>query len=156
MVRKRYLSIVGSVSAFALALSACGSGSDAPTDEKAPAEETVTAQTVETAVPTASETTPPGEPAMAETVKTAETPKPVAKPPKNVPIRGKGGLEEKCLARVGKETGARVIGTNRIEESQASIDIYVNIEGAQAPWRCRGYRDGNIESVEYSGSEGYL
>ncbi|MEQ7874160.1 hypothetical protein ABDK56_09185 [Sphingomonas sp. ASV193] len=66
------------------------------------------------------------------------------------PIRGKGGLEEKCLAAVAKATGARVIGTNRIDQSQAATDIYVNVEGAEKPWRCRGTRDGKLEGVEYT------
>jgi hypothetical protein len=71
------------------------------------------------------------------------------------PIRGKGGLEERCLKEVARQ-GTTVIGTNRIEESQTVIDIYVNVVDGQAPWRCRGNRDGKIESVEYSGSEGAL
>lgn len=69
-------------------------------------------------------------------------------------IRGRGGLEEKCKARVARETGARVIGTNRIEESEAAIGIFVNVEGAEAPWRCLGYKDGTIGDVMYTGSEG--
>jgi len=71
-------------------------------------------------------------------------------------IRGKGGLEEKCLAKVADVTGAPVIGTNRIEESEAAIEIYVNVEGAQAPWKCLGYKDGSIAEVMYTGSEGAL
>lgn len=71
-------------------------------------------------------------------------------------IRGAGGLEAKCKVAVAKETGARVIGTNRIEESQAAVEVYLNVEGAQAPWKCRGTRDGKVEGVEYSGDEGAL
>lgn len=70
------------------------------------------------------------------------------------PIRGPGGLEEKCKKAVARETGARVTGTNRIEESQAAIGVYLNVQGAQAPWLCLGYRDGSIAEVRYSGSEG--
>ena len=69
-------------------------------------------------------------------------------------IRGPGGLEEKCHRAVARETGARVIGTNRIEESQAATGIYVNVQGAQAPWLCLGYRDGTIGEIRYSGREG--
>ncbi len=75
---------------------------------------------------------------------------------KEVAVRGENGLEGKCAMRVARETGARVIGTNRIEESEAAIAIFVNVEGAQAPWRCLGYRDGTIGEVMYSGSEGAL
>lgn len=71
-------------------------------------------------------------------------------------IRGKGGLEEKCLAQVEREVGAPVIGTNRIDESQASVEIYVNVQGAQAPWKCRANRSGSIEGIEYTGDEGYM
>lgn len=69
-------------------------------------------------------------------------------------VRGKGGLEEKCLAKVGEVTGAKVIGTNRIDESEAATEIYVNVEGAEAPWKCLGYKDGTIGDVMYTGSEG--
>lgn len=78
------------------------------------------------------------------------------KEPSGDPIRGKGGLEEKCLAKVGDITRARVNGTNRIEESEAAVDIYVNVEGAQAPWKCVGQRDGSLGDVSYTGSEGDL
>jgi hypothetical protein len=73
-------------------------------------------------------------------------------PPKDI-IRGKGGLEEKCHARLAAE-GMDVIGTNRIEESEAAIAIYVNINGAEAPWRCLGYKNGTIGEIMYTGSEG--
>lgn len=69
------------------------------------------------------------------------------------PIRGKGGLEGKCHARFAAE-GMEVIGTNRIEESEAAIEIFVNIRGAEAPWRCLGYKDGTIGEIMYTGSEG--
>lgn len=71
-------------------------------------------------------------------------------------IRGKGGLEEECLAQVADVTRAPVIGTNRIEESEAAIEIYVNVDGAQAPWKCLGYKDGTIAEVMYTGDEGAL
>ena len=71
-------------------------------------------------------------------------------------IRGPGSLEEKCLARVNDVTGGGGIGTNRIEESEAAIEIYINVAGAEAPWRCLAYRDGTIGEVMYTGSEGAL
>lgn len=75
---------------------------------------------------------------------------------KAVPIRGANSLESRCAQKVARETGARVVGTNRIEESEAAIGIFVNVEGAQAPWRCLAYRDGTIGEIMYTGSEGYL
>lgn len=71
-------------------------------------------------------------------------------------VRGKGGLEEKCLARVEEITHATVGGVNRIDESGRDIKIFVNVEGAEAPWLCIGRRDGTLGNVEYSGSEGDL
>jgi hypothetical protein len=149
------LAILAGAVPLALALSACGSGSEAP----APADAAEAAAKPADGVADASAeaTTANTVAATAEAAKAAETGAAEAKAaskPKEIPVRGPNGLEGKCLARVGKETGAEVIGTNRIDESQASIDIYVNIEGAEAPWRCRGYRDGTIEGVMYTGSEG--
>lgn len=43
-----------------------------------------------------------------------------------------------------------MIGTNRIEESEAAIEVYVNVDGGAAPWVCRGTRDGEVTSVEYT------
>lgn len=119
-------------------LTACGSEPAEPAVEST---ETVVASTEDSA-----------EPAM-------QSPVAAAAPGKSAggdPIRGKGGLEERCLAKVAEITGAPVIGTNRIEESEAAIEIYVNVEGAQAPWKCFGSRDGTLGEVEYSGSEGNL
>lgn len=94
--------------------------------------------------------------AMPEAAPAASPSKQAAAKPLKDPIRSPGGLEDKCHAAVAKETGARVIGTNRIEESEAATGIYVNVEGAQAPWRCLGYKDGTIGDVMYTGSEGAL
>lgn len=113
----------------------------------------------ETAEPAASTAEP--ETAVAETSGDMAMSSPVeaaapAKAAGGDPIRGKGGLEEKCLARVADVTGAPVRGTNRIEESEAAIEIYVNVDGAQAPWKCLGYKGGTIAEVMYTGDEGAL
>lgn len=75
---------------------------------------------------------------------------------KDVPIRGANSLETRCAEKVASTVGAPAIGTNRIEESEAAIEIYVNVTGAEAPWRCLAYRDGTIGDVMYTGSEGAL
>lgn len=75
---------------------------------------------------------------------------------KQVAIRGPNSLESRCADKVAQQTGARVLGTNRIEESEAAIGIYVNVQGAQAPWRCLAYRDGTVGEVMYTGDEGAL
>ena len=76
--------------------------------------------------------------------------------PAQVPIRGANSLESRCADKVASTVGAPVLGTNRIEESEAAIGIYVNVQGAEAPWRCLAYRDGTIGEVMYTGSEGAL
>ena len=86
---------------------------------------------------------------------------PVASPaqaaaPREIPIRGANSLETRCADKVASTTGARLIGTNRIEESEAAIAIFVNVDGAEAPWRCLAYRDGTVGEVMYTGSEGAL
>lgn len=96
---------------------------------------------------------PSGEPVTPDSAP-MEAPVAQASQPKDF-IRGKGGLEEKCLKAVADQ-GTTVIGTNRIEESEAAIEIYVNVEGGAAPWRCLGYKDGSIGEVMFTGSEGAL
>ena len=76
--------------------------------------------------------------------------------PAQVPIRGANSLETRCADKVAGTVGAPVLGTNRIDESEAAIAIYVNVQGAEAPWRCLAYRDGTIGEVMYTGSEGAL
>ncbi|WP_143738175.1 hypothetical protein [Erythrobacter donghaensis] len=88
-------------------------------------------------------------PAPAETAK--------AKPATGtIAIRGANSLETRCASRVARETGAAVIGTNRIEESEAAVEIYLNVDGAAAPWKCLANRDGSISEVSFTGSEGSL
>lgn len=72
------------------------------------------------------------------------------------PIRSPGGMESKCLARVNEMTGGKVIGSRRIDEAESGVMIYVNVEGAQAPWQCFGSKDGKISEVYYGGDEGAL
>jgi len=117
---------------------ACGSN-----EEQAPAEATGQEAVSEVSTgPTAFEPTPMEMPA-AQSAKSRDM------------IRGKGGLEEKCLKAVADQ-GTIVIGTNRIEESEAAIAIYVNVEGGTAPWLCLGYKDGTIGEVMFTGDEGAL
>lgn len=137
---KRNLVLAYSGVALALSLSACGGGSE-PADTG-----------TEEAVAAVEETEAAPAPAPAPVDAPAEE---VASAPAD-PIRGPGGLEEKCLARVNETVGGGVIGTNRIDEAESGIAIFVNVDGATAPWRCFGYRDGTIEDVMFSGDEGAL
>ena len=72
------------------------------------------------------------------------------------PIRSPGGMETQCLARVNEMTGGNVIGSRRIDEAESGVMIYVNVDGAEAPWQCFGSRDGVISEVYYGGDEGAL
>ncbi|QNE03933.1 hypothetical protein [Croceicoccus marinus] len=72
------------------------------------------------------------------------------------PIRSPSGMETRCLARVNELTGGNVIGSRRIEEAESGVMIYVNVQGAEAPWQCFGSKDGTISEVYYGGNEGAL
>jgi hypothetical protein len=156
--RKR--AILASVLPLAMLVSACGSGNDAPaaTDQAATSAEPVESATEGSADSSAAKPTPETpETNPAPETKAIETKAPetkAASKPKEIPVRGPGGLEGKCLARVKKEMGGKQTSTNRIDESQAATDIYVNVDGVEAPWRCRIYRDGTIDGLMYTGSEG--
>lgn len=76
------------------------------------------------------------------------------KPAAADPIRGPGGLEAQCIARVSSMTGGKDTTTNHIEESEAAVEVYLNVEGVEEPWKCLGTKDGAIEEVMYTGSEG--
>jgi hypothetical protein len=97
---------------------------------------------------------PTGQANAGLSVQTPATRAASAAQPKDI-VRGKGGLEEKCLNAVAAQ-GTKVIGTKRIEESEAATAIYVNVVGGQAPWRCLGYRDGTIGEIMYTGDEGAM
>lgn len=64
--------------------------------------------------------------------------------------------EAACYEQVAETTGAEVIGTDRVETSEAGTAIYVNIEGAEAPWQCIVWEDGTVAGVMYTGDEGAL
>lgn len=122
-----------------LALAACGGGSEAGDEAMG-----------ETATETAEASTDEVAEAASETPMQA----PVSAPAD--PIRGAGGMEERCLDRVNEMVGGGVIGTNRIEEAESGVMIYVNVQGANAPWQCFGGRDGTINEVYFGGDEGAL
>lgn len=118
-----------------LALASCNSGSEAEpaTSDESAVEGEMAASTVDAGPPPPPEVTAAGD-----------------------PIRGPGGLEEKCRDRVNEMVGGQVIGTNRIEEAESGVAIFFNVEDATAPWRCFGNLDGTIEDVMFTGDEGAL
>ncbi len=144
MASTRYFAAALALSA-SLVLAACGSGASKTANE--------TSQPETAPIEDAAAITPEEGSAPAAEATTAMT-SPVATP--KDPIRGKGGMVDKCIARVAAQTGAKVEGLNRMDESEAAIEVYVNVEGAEAPWKCHGYSDGSIDEVMYTGSEGAL
>jgi hypothetical protein len=157
--RTQLLPFVGMI-AVPLTLAACGSGSEAPlpavTKESAASTAApIKIATAETAPPTKAGPAEAAMPAKSHTASKTIV-ESATKASKDIPVRGKNGLEGKCIIRVGVETGTRVLGTSRIDELQNKVDVYVNIEGGQAPWRCRIYRDGRVEGIMYTGDEGAL
>ena len=127
------------ISALTLTLAACGSGSEAG-DEAMGDTETETIEASKDEVVEAASETPMQSPVA----------------PPGDPIRGAGGMEERCLDRVNEMVGGGVIGTNRIEEAESGVMIYINVQGANAPWQCFGGRDGTINEVYFGGDEGAL
>ena len=134
------------VLAVSMALAGCGSGE--PAASEAASDDTAAVSEMDKGADPATDAQKASEP---EEMATASE-KPTVAKPKDL-VRGPGGLVDKCLARVASETGAKVGGVNRMDESEAAIDVYVNVEGAEAPWKCHGYKDGTVDGVMYSGVE---
>lgn len=149
----RCLAVSGLVG-LSLAASACGAGGDerplVPPSEDASADASVDTASMAIASEAA---TQPFEASSPPPVVMAEARIPAAPPVRQL-VRGMEDLEGKCLARVGALTSATVLGTRRIDEAADAIEIYVNVEGAQAPWLCRGNRDGSIVRVMNTDGEG--
>ncbi|WP_427966609.1 hypothetical protein [Altererythrobacter sp.] len=145
----RFQTTLGTVSILAATLALAGCGSPETTD-----------QTTAEAVEAAEESEPAAATSEPEQMTTEDAAPIKMDPPVKAatadPIRGPGGLESKCLARVTEQTGGAKTSTNRIEESEAAIEIYVNVEGAQALWKCLGSRDGSITEAYFTGDEGAL
>lgn len=126
--------------AISFSLAGCGSADDAAPEAEA------------TADAAAMDAAPTQQTAMEQATAAAEASIEDAAPAETTSETAK--LEANCLKRVAKETGANVLGVARTEFSQAATSVYVNVEGADAPWLCLGSTDGTISSVMYSGSEG--
>lgn len=121
-----------------LGIVACGSGSEAPTEGE-PAAEAVEGEEAATSE----------EEAPAEEVE-------VAAAPASDPIYGADGLVEKCLSRVNEMTGGSVIGMRSVDQAESGVTVYVNVDGADAPWQCFGSSDGTLSEAYYGGDEGAL
>jgi len=67
---------------------------------------------------------------------------------------GQDALVENCKSAVAKETGSKVLGVDRVEQSEAGTGVSLTVEGADAPWSCLVFDDGTVGGVMYTGNEG--
>jgi hypothetical protein len=69
-----------------------------------------------------------------------------------------GSIEANCLAAVASEVGVPVgeVSIMGVEESEAAISVQIQVPEAIAPWQCLANRDGSVEEVMFTGSEGEL
>lgn len=66
--------------------------------------------------------------------------------------------EKACIAAVAKKTNvaATKLSVTDALGAQAGIMVTVKVPGADAPWTCMTDRNGKVNNVSYSGSEGAL
>lgn len=75
------------------------------------------------------------------------------------PMPGNEGanlLESNCLTAVGNQVGRRDLSVISSDFSEAATAVYISVPGADAPWLCLASRDGTVNEVRYTGSEGAL
>lgn len=70
--------------------------------------------------------------------------------------QGSNLLESNCLTAVGNQVGRRDLSVIRSDFSEAATGVYISVPGAGAPWLCVVSRDGTVNDVRYTGSEGAL
>jgi hypothetical protein len=71
---------------------------------------------------------------------------------------GTAVAEKACLAAVAKQTNVPVdkLKIKEVLESEAGIGVFVNVPDATAPWKCLSGKNGKVDGVEFTGSEGKL
>jgi hypothetical protein len=71
---------------------------------------------------------------------------------------GTAVAEKACLAAVAKQTNVPVgkLKIKEVLESEAGIGVFVNVPDATAPWKCLTGKNGRVDGVEFTGSEGKL
>jgi hypothetical protein len=69
---------------------------------------------------------------------------------------GGSPAEKACLAAVVKATGVSVgkLSISSVSEAQSGISIMVKAPEATAPWHCLSDKNGKVDGVEFTGSEG--
>lgn len=71
---------------------------------------------------------------------------------------GTAKAEKACLAAVAKQVGVsssklKIAG---VDEAQSGIVVMINVPDATAPWKCLAGRNGKVDEVMFTGSEGAL
>lgn len=71
---------------------------------------------------------------------------------------GTGVAEKACLAAVAKTTSvdASKLKVIDVMEAQSGITVMITVPEATAPWKCLSGKNGKVDGVEFTGSEGKL
>ncbi len=66
--------------------------------------------------------------------------------------------EKACLAAVAETTGldSSKLKIKDVSEAQSGIHVMVTVPDATAPWSCLSSKDGKVDGVTFTGSEGKL
>jgi hypothetical protein len=75
-----------------------------------------------------------------------------------VPASGTAVAEKACLAAVAKTTsvdGSKLKVVD-VMEAQSGITVMINVPDATAPWKCLSGKNGKVDGVEFTGTEGKL
>ena len=71
---------------------------------------------------------------------------------------GTAVAEQACLAAVAKQVNVPVgkLKIKNVSEAQSGINVMVTVPDATAPWSCLSSKDGKVDGVTFTGSEGKL
>jgi hypothetical protein len=74
------------------------------------------------------------------------------------PASGTAVAEKACLAAVAKTTSvdASKLKVVDVMEAQSGITVMINVPDATAPWKCLSGKNGKVDGVEFTGTEGKL
>lgn len=74
------------------------------------------------------------------------------------PGGGTAVAEKACLEAVAKQTNMAVskLKVKDVSEAQSGINVMVTVPDAAAPWSCLSSKDGKVDGVTFTGSEGKL
>jgi hypothetical protein len=74
------------------------------------------------------------------------------------PASGTAVAEKACLAEVAKTVGVNSSNLKilDVKEAQSGISVMVQVPDATAPWSCLSSKNGKVDGVSFTGSEGGL